>query len=99
VLDNIVSYEEYVRAVLSKITLGAADGGIVYTSDLNGRAASHVGSLAIPKELSMVADYPIAPIINSDAAEVAQSFIAFVLSAQGQDLLRGFGFLPVNTSQ
>ncbi len=98
VLDNIVSYEENVRAVLSKITLGAADVGIVYTSDLNGRAARQVGSLAIPKELSMVADYPIAPIINSDEAEVARSFIDFVLSAQGQDLLRGFGFLPVSTS-
>ena len=99
VLDNIVSYEENVRAVLSKIALGAADGGIVYASDLNGRAADQVGSLAIPKELSKVADYPIAPIINSDEAEIARSFIDFVLSAQGQELLRGFGFLSVNTSQ
>ena len=99
VLDNIVSYEENVRAVLSKISLGEADGGIVYTSDLNGSAARQVDSLPIPEELTMVADYPIAPINNSDEAEIAQSFIDFVLSAQGQELLRSFGFLPVRISQ
>ena len=99
VLDNIVSYEEKVRAVLSKISLGEADGGIVYTSDLNGSAARQVGSLAIPEELAIFADYPIAPIDNSNEVEIAQSFIDFVLSAQGQELLRGFGFLPVRTSQ
>jgi len=99
VLDNIVSYEENVRAVLSKIALGEADGGIVYISDLNGQAARQVGSLAIPGELTMVADYPIAPVNNSDENDFALSFIEFVLSNQGQEILQSFGFLPVRSSQ
>lgn len=97
VLNNIVSYEENVRAVLSKIALGEADAGIVYTSDLNGSAANQVGSLAIPEELTMVADYPIAPVIDGDEKKMAQTFIDFVLSDQGQELLSRYGFLPVGT--
>ncbi len=98
VLDNIVSYEENVRAVLSKIALGEADGGIVYISDLNGQTARQVGSIPIPGELTMVADYPIAPVNNSEINEFASLFIEFVLSAQGQEILQSFGFLPVRSS-
>jgi len=36
--------------------------------------------------------YPIAPVVASRVPEEAERFIAFVLSAEGQTLLRARGF-------
>jgi molybdate transport system substrate-binding protein len=93
-LGNVVSYEESVRAVLSKVALGEADAGIVYTSDVSADA-SEVGQIPIPDELNTIATYPIAPIMGSEQPEAAQRFIQYVLSAEGQAILARYGFIPV----
>jgi len=98
VLDNIVSYEENVRAVLSKVRLGEADAGVVYTSDLVGEQPDKVAYLVIPDEINMVADYPIAPINNSRVPVLAREFIGFVLSPEGQAILAKHGFLSGGSS-
>lgn len=82
VLANVVSYEENVRAVLSKITLGEADAGIVYTSDVSGDS-SKVGRIEIPDTLNTIATYPIAPIKDSANAALAQKFVEYVLAPEG----------------
>jgi molybdate transport system substrate-binding protein len=97
VLENIVSYEENVRAVLSKVTLGEADAGVVYISDIVGGIPDKVGHLDIPEEINMIADYPIATIDNSKEPELAQQFIQFVQSPAGQGILGEYGFLPGGT--
>jgi molybdate transport system substrate-binding protein len=93
VLSNVVSYEENVRAVYSKVALGEADTGIVFVTDIP-KGDTRVGSLAIPDELNIVAVYPIAPIQDSYNPELAASFVEFVLSPTGQGILAGYGFLP-----
>ncbi|MDQ2996498.1 MAG: molybdate ABC transporter substrate-binding protein, partial [Chloroflexota bacterium] len=60
VIKNVVSYEENVKAVLSKITLGEADAGIVYTTDAATSTAGSIGMLEIPDNLNTIASYPIA---------------------------------------
>ncbi len=95
VLANVVSYEQSVRAVLSKIQLGEADAGIVYSSDSAGKGANEVASVEIPTPLNQVAIYPIAPIADSDNPALADAFIAFVLSPQGQSILADHGLQPV----
>lgn len=93
VLANVVSYEENVRGVLTKVALGEADAGIVYTSDVAG--AGQVEVLEIPDALNVIAEYPIAVIQDSKQAELAQKFVALVLSEAGQAILSRVGFLPV----
>jgi molybdate transport system substrate-binding protein len=94
VLGNVASYEENVRAVLSKVSLGEADAGIVYTSDVAG-AASEIGRMEIPGELNTIAEYPIAAIQGSGQEELARQFIEYVLSEAGQTVLARYGFIPV----
>lgn len=95
VLGNVRSYEENVRAVLTKVALGEADAGIVYVSDLSGKNAGKIGRLDIPEALNTIAEYPIAPISDSPHAEAARAFVEFVLSPQGQAVLARHGFLTV----
>jgi molybdate transport system substrate-binding protein len=93
VLANVVSYEENVRGVLTKVALGEADAGIVYTSDAAG--AGQVEVIEIPDALNVIAEYPIAVIQDSKQAELAQKFVALVLSEAGQAILSRVGFLPI----
>lgn len=96
VLANVVSFEENVRAVLSKVALGEADGGIVYGSDVTSEAAADVGRLDIPDDLNTIATYPIATLRDSQQAEMATAFVEFVLSAEGQGILGDYGFIPAD---
>jgi molybdate transport system substrate-binding protein len=95
VLASVVSYEDNVKAVLAKVALGEADGGIVYTSDVTGEDADKVGRLDIPDALNVIASYPIAPVKDSKNPKMAQAFIDLVLSQEGQDLLAKYNFIPV----
>ncbi len=92
VLANVVSYEQNVRAVLSKVALGEADAGIVYSSDLVGTVQTEMGQVAIPARWNVVAEYPIAALADSRQPDYAQDFIDFVLSPVGQQILDKYGF-------
>jgi molybdate transport system substrate-binding protein len=92
VLKNVVSYEENVKAVLSKITLGEADAGIVYTTDAATVTDGSMGTLNIPNDLNTIASYPIAATKNAKNADLAKKFIDYVLSAAGQQILAKYGF-------
>lgn len=94
VYANLVSEEENVRVVLSKVALGEADAGIVYASDLLGEQSDKILSIEIPEEAQVRASYPIAPLAESSQAELAAEFVAFVLSARGQAILAQWGFSP-----
>jgi molybdate transport system substrate-binding protein len=93
VLGNVVSYEENVRAVLAKVALGEADAGVVYASDVAGAGAANVDRLDIPDALNTVATYPLAPLNDSAQPELARAFIELVLSAEGQAVMEGYGFM------
>jgi molybdate transport system substrate-binding protein len=94
-LDNVVSYEQTVKAVLTKVVLGEADAGIVYTSDVTPQVADQVQQIAIPDELNTIATYPIASVSDSAQPELAAAFISYVLSPAGQGTLADFGFIPL----
>jgi molybdate transport system substrate-binding protein len=94
VISNVVSYEENVRSVYSKVALGEADAGIVYATDVPKGNPDGVGVLEIPPDLNVIADYPIATINDSSNSRMTEDFISFVLSAEGQEILTKYGFIP-----
>ena len=102
VLKNVKSYEDNVKAVLTKVALGEADAGIVYASDITPDARDKVTTIAIPDALNTLAVYPIASIKDAkdakDAqqAELAQKFVAYVLSDAGQAILAANGFVKIS---
>jgi len=93
VLGNVVSYEENVRAVLSKVALGEADAGIVYMSDITGGTADHVGRIDIPDDLNTIAQYPVAVMLDAPNPVLAQAFVDYVLGPDGQAILAEYGFI------
>jgi molybdate transport system substrate-binding protein len=87
---DVASYEPNVRATLSKVTLGEADVGIVYRTDIRSAAGS-VEGIEIPADQNVVNRYPIATVSGSGAADL---FVEEVLSQRGQQRLADAGFGP-----
>lgn len=85
------SEETDVKSVISKIELGEADAGIVYTTDVKA-AGSKVTGVPIPDQFNVVATYPMVVVKDSKQASTAGSFIAFVTSQSGQATLASYGF-------
>lgn len=82
-----VSLEADVKGVVTKVRLGEADAGIAYVTDLSAAKGAVAGT-----DLPGVSNrYPIA--VAKPGAE-ATAFVAFVLSADGEAILRSYGFLP-----
>ncbi len=93
VLANVVSNEQDVKEVVAKVDLSEADAGIVYISD--AIAAPDLKSIAIPANLNVIAQYPIATLTGSKNQDLATAFVAYVLSAGGQATLKKWGFTPL----
>ena len=85
------SFEENVRAVVTKVVLGEADAGIVYATDVTSAGADAEG-VEIPDEVNVVGEYPIAVTREASNPDGARAFVAFVLSEQGQAILASYGF-------
>jgi molybdate transport system substrate-binding protein len=86
------SLETDVKSVVSKVELGEADAGIVYTTDVKA-AGSKVQGVPIPAAYNVVATYPLVAVKGTKNSAVANAFIAFVLSSAGQSMLESFGFI------
>jgi molybdate transport system substrate-binding protein len=93
VLANVVSDEDSVTAILTKVESGEADAGFVYVTDALA-AGSQVTSIPPPTVAQAVATYPIAVVRASQDVGDSERFVDFVLSAPAQALLRQAGFGP-----
>jgi molybdate transport system substrate-binding protein len=98
VVANVVSQEDNVKAVVSKVQLGEADAGIVYRSDRTPAVTRYVRSFDIPDQYNVVASYPIALAKGGKNQQVAEAFISLVLSGEGQAALQQHGFLPAGST-
>jgi len=96
VLANVVSEEQNVKAVVQKVQLGEADAGFVYVTDVTSAVADKVKIIDIPDPYNVIAQYPIAVVKSSPHHSDAQSFVDFVLSPNGQAILKKYNFIIIS---
>jgi molybdate transport system substrate-binding protein len=89
---NIVSREDNVAAVISKIELGEGDAAIVYVTDAT--TSTKVQTIAIPDAANVIATYGGVVMTASTSQVAAASFLAWLGGSEGQGVLASFGFLP-----
>jgi molybdate transport system substrate-binding protein len=95
VRGNVVSEEANVRQVVTKVQLGEADVGIVYSSDVTPQSAPALKTLEIPDGFNVVAVYPAAVAKAAKAPATAANFIRYLTQPPGQAILKKYNFIPL----
>jgi molybdate transport system substrate-binding protein len=91
VMANVVSREDNVRQVATKVQLGEADAGIVYQTDAK---AANLPTIDIPDQYNVVAEYFLSVLPNAPNEDPTRLFVGYLFSDAGQKTLRDFGFGP-----
>ena len=81
-----------VKGVLTQVQLGEADAGIVYVTD--GLGADGVEGVDVDDAAQVQATYPLVTLREAPNPAGAEAFVAFLLSDEGQAILRDHGFGP-----
>jgi molybdate transport system substrate-binding protein len=87
------SREADVKGVVSRVSMGEADAGVVYVTDV-APVKDTLETVSIPDAQNVVASYPIAELKGAPNAAGAKEFVAYVLSQPGRRVLADAGFLP-----
>jgi molybdate transport system substrate-binding protein len=95
VVEHIRSRELNVRQVLTKVSLGEADAGIVYKTDALS-AKEKVTAIDIPETVNVIADYPIAVMAAAPEPELAKEWLKALLGSDGRQVLEAAGFRPAS---
>jgi molybdate transport system substrate-binding protein len=85
------SLEADVKAVVNKVTLGEADAGIVYSTDVKA-AGDKAQGVTIPDDVNVIATYPIAVTKATKNSSAATAFVSYVAGTAGQTILAKYGF-------
>ena len=94
VLRNVVSRESDVRSVLSKVALGEADAGFVYSTDAK-TVPGRVQVIKVPAWAQPKLTYAMAIVASSSNKAAAQRYISEILSKAGQAKMLAAGFLAL----
>jgi molybdate transport system substrate-binding protein len=89
VTANFVTFEANVSGIVTKVSTGSADAGIVYASDLIG---AEVDAITIPADDNLTVTYPIAANADSSRADLARRWVEFTSSEDGLAILGARGF-------
>ncbi|OJF10542.1 molybdate ABC transporter substrate-binding protein [Couchioplanes caeruleus] len=80
-----------VKQVVSRVTLGEADAGIVYATDAKS-VAGKADEVTIADDQNIVARYPASVLNTGDNPAGAKMFLDYLLSADGKKILQKHGF-------
>lgn len=92
VMVTPASFEDKVKGVVTKVTAGEADAGIVFVTDVKA-AGDDAEGVEIPADVNVISNYPIVVTKESPNPVAGQVFIDFVASDAGQAILATYGFL------
>ncbi|MEI7547573.1 MAG: molybdate ABC transporter substrate-binding protein [Actinomycetota bacterium] len=86
------SLEDKVKGVVTKVTAGEADAGIVFVTDVKAAGTAAQG-VDIPAAVNVISNYQIVVTKEAKNAAAARAFIDFISSTAGQAILAKYGFL------
>jgi len=93
ILRRVVSEEESVRRVLTKVRLGEADAGFVYSTDA---LAGGEDVMSVPIDAGQLRnEYLLALTGDTEHPDLAAAFVEFVLAPEAQAILARLGFIPL----
>lgn len=90
-LENVVSREDSVAAVLAKVALGEADAGLVYATD--ARRSRNVAEIVIPADANPLTTMGAVVIAQAGDRSDARAFLAWLIGPGGRAELGRQGFL------
>lgn len=93
ILANVKTEEPDAKGVIGKLTQGAVDAGLVYTSDLTA-TKGRLGTIDIDKDLQPEAAYGAGVVTGTPQQEAAERFVDGLVDGPCHDALRARGFGP-----
>jgi molybdate transport system substrate-binding protein len=91
VLKNVVSEEDDVKLVVTKVALGEADAGFVYRTDVKP-VGNRVFRIGLPAAGQPTVQYELCIPAKTQHPRLAAAFVREVLSKRGRATLRAAGF-------
>jgi molybdate transport system substrate-binding protein len=88
--------QEDVKSVLTQVTSGQVDAGLVYVTDAQA-AGDDVRTVDIDNASEVVNSYPITTLSGAARPDAADDWVDLVTSARGRDVLASYGFGPPAT--
>jgi molybdate transport system substrate-binding protein len=91
-LQSKLIQAENVRQVLDYVVRGEVDAGIVYATDALDAKENIIVVATVENSSHSPILYPLAITKNSNQTQAAQEFTDFVISLEGQEILKKYGF-------
>jgi molybdate transport system substrate-binding protein len=88
---NVVSQEDNVAGIVTKVELGEGDAGIVYVTDAKG--SDKVSTVAVPDSANVPATYGGVVVKASPDQGAAAAFLTWLAGSEGRAVLATLGFL------
>ncbi|HSJ37431.1 MAG TPA: molybdate ABC transporter substrate-binding protein [Planococcus sp. (in: firmicutes)] len=86
-------YAKDARQVVTYLESGNAEAGIIYASD--AELSEEVAEMSMLPIHSAEISYPAAILADSQQQQLAEEFLSYLLSEEGQGIIEEFGFLPI----
>ncbi|QUI23558.1 molybdate ABC transporter substrate-binding protein [Vallitalea pronyensis] len=93
VLENVVSQETNVKRIVTKINLNEGDAGFVYMTDMTDAVRANVEHFEIEDQYNVLSHYYAGIIKKDTIKDETERFYQFILSKEGQDILKQYGFI------